>query len=99
MATIIRSEYDIIPTAETVKVKSDNNEHYGDLYVEYDALDVLNNCDSVTINEACKVLSSLCLSVDDKSKALSEKVIGTFSYYEGLRNGMLIGLKLLNKMK
>jgi len=72
--------------------------------VEYDelteeqALQKLNSQESVTPKESMDILMSLCNSVDNRAGELPEKVLGTYSYYEGQLNGLLMAIKLFTRL-
>lgn len=66
---------------------------------EEQALEKLNNQELLTVKEVNDILYSLCDAVNDRVAKLPEKILGTYSYYEGEFNGMDIAIRLLSKMK
>ena len=66
---------------------------------EEEALEKLNHQESITKEEANDILFSLCDAVKDRIKDLPERILGTYSYYEGIFKGMDIAIKMLSKLK
>lgn len=72
--------------------------------VEYDemteeqALQKLNSQEPVTPKETMDILMSICNSVDKRAGDLQEKILGTYSYYEGQLNGLLMAIKLFTRL-
>lgn len=66
---------------------------------EEEALEKLNHQEFVTAQEMKDILFSLCDAVNDRAQELPERILGTYSYYEGMFRGMDIALKLLYKLK
>lgn len=71
---------------------------YGTL-TEEQALSLLNDSKSVTKAQMEDILYSLEDATNDYVVDLEERIIGTYSYYEGLFKGLEIALKLLNKLE
>ena len=71
---------------------------YGTL-TEEQALSLLNDSKSVTKAQMEDILYSLEDATNDYVVDLEERIIGTYSYYEGLFKGLEITLKLLNKLE
>lgn len=65
---------------------------------EEEALEKLNHQESITKEEARNILYSLCDAVNDRATKLPEKILGTYSYYQGEFNGMDIAIRLLSKL-
>lgn len=72
--------------------------------IEYDemteeqALQKLNSQEPVTPKETMDILMSLCNSADKRAGGLQNQIIGSWSYYEGLLNGLLMGVKLITRL-
>ena len=75
-----------------------NFKRYGTL-TEEQALSLLNDSKSVTKAQMEDILYSLEDATNDYVMDLEERIIGTYSYYEGLFKGLEIALKLLNKLE
>lgn len=75
-----------------------NFKRYGTL-TEEQALSLLNDSKSVTKAQMEDILYSLEDATNDYVVDLEERIIGTYSYYEGLFKGLEIALKLLNKLE
>lgn len=71
---------------------------YGTL-TEDQALSLLNDSKSVTKAQMEDILYSLEDATNDYVVDLEERIIGSYSYYEGLFKGLEIALKLLNKLE
>ena len=69
-----------------------------DEMTEEEALKKLNSQESVTPKESMDILMSLCNSVDKRAGELPEKILGSYSYYEGQLNGLLIAIKLFTRL-
>ena len=66
---------------------------------EEQALEKFNSQEYLTIKEVKDILYSLCDAVNDHAAKLPEKILGSYSYYEGEFNGMDIAIRLLSKLK
>ena len=75
-----------------------NFKRYGTL-TEEKALNLVNSTESITKSQMEDILLSLGDATNDYVMDLDERVIGSYSYYEGLFKGMDIALRLLNKLE
>jgi len=78
--------------------KEDFISKYGKL-TEEQALNKVNNEDTITLEELKDILVSLGYAAVDRANNLPKKVIGSYSYYEGQINAIRIMIKLLMKLK
>ena len=66
---------------------------------EIEALNILNDPGSkLTREEALNIISVLKRSVSEHDDALSEKILGSHSYYEGEYNSLRIAEAIINKI-
>ena len=75
-----------------------NFKRYGTL-TEEQALTLVNSPESITKSQMEDILLSLGDATNDYVIDLNERIIGAYSYYEGLFKGMDIALRLLNKLE
>lgn len=75
-----------------------NFKRYGTL-TEEQALALVNSPEPITKAQMEDILLSLGDVTNDYIMDLNDRVIGAYSYYEGLFKGMDIALQLLNKLE
>ncbi len=66
---------------------------------EEEALEKLNNQESITKEEARDILFSLCDAVKERAENLPERVVSSWDYYKGEFNGMDVAIRLFSKLK
>lgn len=68
---------------------------------EAEALEIVNDKDltGLSLDTVDEVIHTLAVSAANKGDSLEEKVIGTYSYYEGLVKAFIIAKKLIEKLE